>query len=479
MNRDSEPTPHFDEPAPPLPRELRGLTPRSVPPELWDAPSMVSSRRSGLIFLVIGFVVTVMGFLPIMQTWGLYFLPLAYLVWIGAAILILSIGYLLHFWATGGNLRYVEKADAAMAQIREIEIAESELNGVKTYSPQFSVVYQDAAMGHSAVPVRREQILSAPGITADKLAVSSLRFHPGDWVPVVWFPGKAETHATLYDTLGLNETGIWTTQDDPTPTPLWLTMLVVVCGGLLFFSLLWSIWAMGAYSPIETPPTGVIVLSASLGLVVAAVMSGLIYWQSQHERRRSEAAVARTAMARDASARGSTARSANEASTNEANANETSTTTIEDALHQPTSGWFVRLYSSLQGLILIVALAIGAVILPSLVVYELMVTANALLDDSEGEMEIAKIDEMIRVTHSGVFREYKIEYQLPARGPAGKDLSLMSNPEHMSRFEFDAAVAIVKPGALGWPWVSQIHPMERVIENKLPEQRAIDSDDEN
>ncbi len=426
---------------PPLPDELRGLTPRSVPPDLWDAPSMAKTRRGCLIALASGFVITLLGLAPIMKTWGLYFLPLAYLTYIGIVIVAISLWYLIRFWTTGGNLRYVEKADAAMAQIRDIQIDESELNGVKSYTPRFSVIYEDAALGESAQPILREQVLSAPGITADKLAVSKLRFHAGDWVPVVWFPGKAETSATLYDCLGLNETGIWTTEDSPALTPLWLTLVLIGTTGFFFFCLIWSLWAVGAYSPIETPPTTVIALSIGLGLCIAILMAGLIYWHGEYEKRRATTALERNL------------------------GDSPSTSTATDTPVAKT-GFFAKLLGSVRGAFMLVVMAAGGVLLSSLVVYELMVTANALFDESAGEIEIAKIDDLIQVTHNGVFREYKIEYQLPARGELGQGLSLISTPEHMSTLQFDTAIAIVKPGAFGWPWVSEIVPVRHIVDEK-------------
>lgn len=433
----------WDTPEPTLPRELRGLTPRSVPPELWDAPAMVASRRGGLIFLTIGFMTVLMGFVPITKTWGLYFLPMAYLSYIGLVIVIVSMGYLVRFWTTGGNLRYIEKAAAAMALIRQVDIAETELNGVKSYIPQFHVIYQDTPAGRSTEPVTREQLLSAPGITADKLAVSSLRFQKGDWVPVVWFPDKGDASATLYDTLGLNDTGIWTTEDDPMPTPWWLTLLIIVGVGFMFFCLIWSLWSMGAYSPIEAPSTLVIALSVAIGIAIAAVMTVLIVLQNRHEEKRAAAAVARS---------------------NE----DSGLSEVAPGEETVPDGLYTKAFASLQGLVMLIALAAGAVMLPSLIVYELMVTANALLDDSEGEIEMAKIDEMIQVTHNGIFREFKIEYHLPGRGEQGQDLSLLSTPDHMNRFQFDTAVAIVKPGALGWAWVSEIIPVEAIEDGEAP-----------
>jgi len=54
----------------------------------------------------------------------------------------------------------------------------------------------------------RTDLVRLPGITADKLAVSSLRFNPGDWVPVVGFLAKSgNTRDALRYASGLREPG--------------------------------------------------------------------------------------------------------------------------------------------------------------------------------------------------------------------------------------------------------------------------------
>lgn len=47
----------------------------------------------------------------------------------------------------------------------------------------------------------------------------------------------------------------------------------------------------------------------------------------------------------------------------------------------------------------------------------------------------------------------------------------MSTPDHMRQFQFARPIAIVKDGALGWPWVSEIVPLTvDAAELKVPQQ---------
>ena len=195
---------------------------------------------------------------------------------------------------------------------------------------------------------------------------------------------------------------------------------------------------MGSYSPIAAPSWNVIALSVGLGVLLGAVLAGLIIWQDRHEKRRTQAAIAR-------------------------NRGDAAPASVVGLADEPPAGigkWF----ASLQGLIFLVAMIAGAIGLPSVIVHQWLVSANALLDTSEGTLEAVEIEEMIQVTHAGIFREYKIEYRLPARGEAGDGHSMLSTPDNMSQFEFAQAVAVVKQGAFGWEWVSEIIPLQQVNE---------------
>ena len=66
------------------------------------------------------------------------------------------------------------------------------------------------------------------------------------------------------------------------------------------------------------------------------------------------------------------------------------------------------------------------------------------------------ITEMVMVTHSFIFREYQIKYQL-LKGDH-KEQSLLSTPDHMSELRGPLAIAEIHSGWLGWPWVKDLAP---------------------
>ena len=85
-------------------------------------------------------------------------------------------------------------------------------------------------------------------------------------------------------------------------------------------------------------------------------------------------------------------------------------------------------------------------------------TVNALLDDSPPDFQAAQIQGLVTVTHSFIFREYKIEYRL--LGPDQEKHDLLSTPEHMKQFKTGLAVAEVHAGWFGWRWVKDIKPVQ-------------------
>src|SRR5689334_22401499 len=68
--------------------ELQGTPPRHVPEEFRNSPYFVRLRNTIARLLMAGALCVALGQLPILKEWGLYVLPLAYLSWIGASLLL-------------------------------------------------------------------------------------------------------------------------------------------------------------------------------------------------------------------------------------------------------------------------------------------------------------------------------------------------------------------------------------------------------
>jgi hypothetical protein len=100
-----------------------------------------------------------------------------------------------------------------------------------------------------------------------------------------------------------------------------------------------------------------------------------------------------------------------------------------------------------------VLLAAGSLLLGGMTAVCWCFMANAWLDQSPGRPVPATIVGMKMTTHAFVFREYKLEYRL--KGAAEKH-KLLTTPQHLLSLSGGEAVAQVREGRLGWPWVETV-----------------------
>ena len=71
--------------------ELQETPPRHVPDEFRNSPYFLRQRNTLVRLLLAGALCVAFGQLSILKEWGLYVLPLAYLSWIGAGLLLLGL----------------------------------------------------------------------------------------------------------------------------------------------------------------------------------------------------------------------------------------------------------------------------------------------------------------------------------------------------------------------------------------------------
>jgi hypothetical protein len=70
----------------------------------------------------------------------------------------------------------------------------------------------------------------------------------------------------------------------------------------------------------------------------------------------------------------------------------------------------------------------------------------------------ATILDMTMTTHALVFREYELEFRLEGFREKSR---MLTTPEHLAAFRDVHAVAQVREGRLGWPWVETVIPAPR------------------
>jgi hypothetical protein len=199
-----------------------------------------------------------------------------------------------------------------------------------------------------------------------------------------------------------------------------------VSGLFAFFGvLIWNVYAISKYSPLEIT-FSVAAIPVSLGGLILG--GGLIAWLASRQARSR----------RDLAERNEKALAAGEA--------------VE--LEAPKRGLFGS-----HGLIMSIVIGFGALMLGGGIVLCWCFTANALLDNSKPEFRPVEIVEFWSTTHSFLFREYEIEYRFPGEQKTRK---LLSTPAEMRQFRMRLGLAEVHAGRFGWPWVKDIAPIRRM-----------------
>ena len=406
----------------PLEDELRGEPPRPLPAELERGRYAVRQRRGVSILLLTAAACTTFGLLPVVKEWGLYFLPLAYLDWIGIGIGVLGAGALVGRLARRGPYRYAREGVPLVARIVGLELRPTVIVETRPTTYRFfaTIVYRDPETGEPRVAETTSNDVSAD--EKDRLTTT---YRVGDYATAVYLPGDPKRSLRLYGFLDLKP-GLGLVRRDAAPEGgLLQTALLVAAVFGIFGVLGWNVYAYGKYAPLELSAR-----QAAPPLVAGAVvLGGGVLWSLAREQRRGRARLAERNAA--ALARG-------------------------EAVEQPAAakaGWFGA-HGVVMGLILIA----GALLLGGLTVLCWCYTANALLDSSPPRFRPVQIDRMVQVTHKAIFREYKIEYHF--LDGAGAKREYLSTPAEMARFPTDFAVAEIHSGRFGWPWVKALHPIQ-------------------
>jgi hypothetical protein len=102
--------------------ELQETPPRHVPEEFRNSPYFVRQRINTVRLLLAGALCVAFGQLPILKEWGLYVLPLAYLSWIGAGLLLLGVTGWISDKGRRGPLQYAEEGIPLVARVRELAL---------------------------------------------------------------------------------------------------------------------------------------------------------------------------------------------------------------------------------------------------------------------------------------------------------------------------------------------------------------------
>ena len=400
--------------------ELDGPAPRPRAEILKRGRHATKQRTSAWALLVVGAILTALGPLPAVQTMGLYFLPLAYLIWIGLVILASGgLGLVLNA-ARSGPYRYVEEGLPIVARVRALRLVPSASHEGQATRYRFEALFEylDPETGKP-----RTAEAASSDFLADARSGLTTSYRVGDYATAVSLPHDPAKTIKLYGFLDLRP-GLGLVRRDASPEASPVKTLLVVAAIVGFFAaLLWNLLAFGRFEPVRITAASVapVVAVGAIGLGVPVLWS-LAAGQARNRRKRDE----RNA---EALARGEAV--------------------------EPEVGRKRGPFGD-HGLLVTGILAFGALMLGGVTFYGWALTANALLDGSPATTRPVVIDEMVQVTHKALFREYKIKYHF-VDDPATKH-EFLSTPAHMDTFDGPLALAEVHAGRFGWPWVKEIRP---------------------
>jgi energy-converting hydrogenase Eha subunit C len=395
-----------------LPEELEGSAPRLIPDSVKNGPLVTSNRNLAIVYFTIGLVAVILSPLPITKTISLYLLPLQYLFWIGMVIILIAARIYLSNNKYKKACQYIEEGDASFAKI---------LNLVKiptaTQNDQ-PITYALLVHIHMIHPETKDLCIMkiAGAIHNDR----DTRFRVGDAIPVVWMPGNFEKTVQIYDFLeSTKETSLKHKSSTKPQAPLWEQIALIVILILFFTSLIWDIYTLKKYAPIDIDEFDIAKWPFIIGGVVGLAGLLLFHFIRTRERKRLEE---NNILARE------------------------SGQSIELVVQQSFLGQLFLRVLCIAGIILIAG--IGS--------YSLTITANAMLDKSPSRKIVVEIKEMTQTTHSFIFREYNMEFR---RINDKENISFVSSPDHMNQFSGPMGKAVIRAGRFGWPWVENIEPI--------------------
>lgn len=397
--------------------ELIGLPSRKVPPELYDGPYCRKQRLQFCAWLEAGAILGAIAWIPITKTWGLYFLPLAYLHWIAFGCLIIGLLAWATFMTRKGPFVYVEEGQPLIARVVELFLrTKTVVNGVPAVM-EYVVLLQHLD------PVTNQPTLTTvthelPASAKDKTDIS---YRVGDYVTAVYLRSDPYKTFRLYGFLDVrHHVGLV-----PVGTAGQWNLLkqasAFLFGGAFFFALCWNLYAYGKYSPSAWNWQHGVVIGIG-GMLVGLPMIAFILWEGRRSQVKQQAR--------------------NVVAAAEGGATELS--------------WQTGFMNTGHGCMMAVIIFAGALLLGGLTFFCWCLTLNAWLDRSQPVDRPVEIRELLMVTHNYIIREYKIEYSFSNDAKREKH-EMLSTPQHMVKLlGARQGIAKVRQGYFGWEWVESI-----------------------
>ena len=396
--------------------EFTGQPPRAFADRLGEGPYARDQRTRAVLLVVAGALCLLLSRTPGVDVLALYVLPLGYLFWIGLVLLAAGTAAYVPVALHRGPFRYVR--DGLPLAVRVLEVVKAPtaiVNGQPTTHGFVAMVgYRHPETGEPTVVA-----IKSNDFSSSRKEAYDTPFKVGDDVTAVYLPGRLAKTLRLYAFLELSpDVNLRLRPSARTPTsPVKIAALVVAIPAL-FLALLANLYAFGRYQPIEFAFPQAVVPAVTGALLLGGGLFAALYFGHRAEQGRiRERALAALATGK---------------------AVEVGTPFMGHGLR----AWVLR-----------VVVVAGSLLLGGLTAVCWCFMANAWLDRSPSRPVPATIVGMTMTTHTFLFREYELEYRL--EGSAEKK-KLLTTPQHLSGLRDRQAVAHVRDGRFGWPWVETV-----------------------
>lgn len=395
--------------------EFLGQPPRAIPEELERGPWARRQRATAATLLAAGVLALVLSPFPGVDVLARYVLPLAYLRWIGAGLVALAGTTYARYALRTGPYRYVTHGMPVAARVLALQkVVTALVNGVpSTYAIQATV-----ALRHPETRELFTTVLPSNPISAGAKDHYDAPFRVGDTVTAVFLPGRFEKSLRLYAYLELSP-GLPMRRAAPPESPA-KTAAAIGLLVLFFLAAFANVYAYGRYEPVDFDYRRAIVPMAAGGVLLGGGLLAGLYHAYRSDRKK---AAARTVQALREGG----------------------------VVESPAPFLGTGVYRWVIGAMLVA----GAPLLGAVTALCWCFMANAWLDASAPRRIPATVVSITQTTHALLFREYEIEFTLEGVSAPKK---LLSSPEELGAFDTTAAVALLRDGRFGWPWVERVEP---------------------
>lgn len=387
--------------------EFEAVVPRPIPKRLKEGSYMSRRRATVRTLFVLGVGCFAFAPMPFVETISYYILPLGYLNWVGAVLILFGVGVFLKNLVSSGLFAYVQKGQPIVGRI----LVPAFQDAGTTEAPAFKL----AAGVEYRHPDNNAQMF-ATCLTEDQWGAGNAEkftqdFEPGEYVTLVALPESVESTLKLYGYLGLDPDREYILRNGRPLKGVSPSTAVLIALAILA-SL--GIVLMGLHVALYSIPSGgepwKFIAAAAGGLVVA-----LVLWFAARLRKKAPTD------------------------------GEPATSTKPSTSLGPIISGFLGALAGLFGLCML----------------------NAGFDSSRAVYEPIEVINFWEITHNGIFRTYEIEYRSAAGGitkyhATYEDIVRLSGPGNDRLAVLDNGA-----GAFGLPWTRGTYPIVWVDSDRV------------